>query len=77
MAAVKTIAIIGATGNMGSAIAKSLVKKGDYRLLLMSDEHDKLAGLKSVIEQSSAKTEVFSMSCARDASWEADIIILA
>ena len=77
MAGVKTIAIIGASGNMGSAIAKSLSKKGNYRLLLMSSDLDKLVDVKSFIEKSSPYTEVFTLSCARDASWEADIIILA
>lgn len=77
MAGVKTIAIIGASGNMGSAIAKSLSKKGNYRLLLMSSDLDKLVDVKSSIEKSSPYTEVFTLSCARDASWEADIIILA
>jgi 8-hydroxy-5-deazaflavin:NADPH oxidoreductase len=77
MATVKTIAIVGATGNMGSAIAKSLFKKGNYRLLLMSDEPDKLDGLKVQLEEANTGTEIYSMSCAREASWEADIIIVA
>lgn len=77
MATVKTIAIIGASGQTGSAIAKSLSKTDDCRLLLMSHKPGKLVELKSVIEKSSPYTEVFILSCARDASWEADIIILA
>lgn len=77
MATIKTIAIVGATGHMGSAIAKSLSKKGNYRLLLMSNEQDKLVDLKTQIEKSSKSTEVFAISCAREASWEADIIIVA
>jgi hypothetical protein len=31
MTTIKTIAIVGATGNMGSAIAKFLAKNRDYR----------------------------------------------
>jgi NADPH-dependent F420 reductase len=77
MATVKTIAIVGATGNMGSAIAKSLSKKGNYRLLLMSNEQDKLIDLKLQLEKSNIGTEVFTISCSREASWEADIIIIA
>ncbi len=77
MATIKTIAIVGATGNMGSAIAKSLSKKGNYRLLLMSNEQDKLVDLKTQIEKSSKSNEVFAISCAREASWESDIIIVA
>ncbi|MEO5781727.1 MAG: hypothetical protein ABIQ07_00560 [Ginsengibacter sp.] len=41
MATKKTIAIIGASGNMGSAIAKSLAKS-QYRLLLFGKEENKL-----------------------------------
>jgi 8-hydroxy-5-deazaflavin:NADPH oxidoreductase len=75
MANIKTIAIVGATGNMGSAIAKSLASKGNYRLLLMANDQDKLVELKQQLEKSGA--EAFAMSCAREASWEADIIIIA
>jgi NADPH-dependent F420 reductase len=74
MAHTKTIAIVGATGNMGSAIAKSLSKR-NYRLLLMSKDQDKLNTLKSEIEKTG--TEVLTIGCAREASWEADIIIVA
>jgi 8-hydroxy-5-deazaflavin:NADPH oxidoreductase len=77
MATVKTIAIVGATGNMGSAIAKSLTKKGNYRMLLMSNEPDKLEELRSHLEETNTGTEIYSVSCAREASWEADIIIVA
>jgi short-subunit dehydrogenase len=37
----QTIAVIGATGNMGSAISKSL-SKGNYRLLLGATDQEKL-----------------------------------
>lgn len=77
MAVVKTIAIIGATETMGSAIARSLSKSNPYRLLLMSDEPEKLADLRTEIEKNAQHQEVFAMSCAREASWEADIIIVA
>lgn len=76
MTTTKTIAIVGATGNMGSAIAKSLAKSGTYRLLLMATEQDKLVTLKTELAKST-KAEVFTISCAREASWEADIIIVA
>ena len=55
----QTIAIIGASGNMGSAISKSL-SKGNYRLLLFS-----------------AAADLEALECPTDASWEADVIILA
>jgi NADPH-dependent F420 reductase len=74
MANIKTIAIVGATGNMGSAIAKSL-SNGKYRLVLMSKDQEKLGELKRTLEKSG--TEVLTISCAKEASWEADIIIVA
>jgi NADPH-dependent F420 reductase len=77
MAAIKVIAIVGATGNMGSAIAKSLSKNKNYRLLLMSNEQEKLVDLKTEIEKTAYHQEVFAVSCAKEASWEADIIIIA
>jgi 8-hydroxy-5-deazaflavin:NADPH oxidoreductase len=75
MTTIKTIAIVGATGNMGSAIAKSLSKNSSFRLLLMSNNHDKLEDLKLSLEKSG--TDVISLNCAKEASWEADIIIVA
>ena len=38
---------------------------------------DKLVDLKLLLEKSKTGTEAFAISCAREASWEADIIILA
>jgi predicted dinucleotide-binding enzyme len=75
MTTIKTIAIIGATGRMGSAIAKALSINSNYRLLLMSSDQNKLVALKLQLEKSGS--EVYALSCAREASWEADIIILA
>jgi NADPH-dependent F420 reductase len=75
MANTKTIAIVGATGNMGSAIAKSLARNGSYRLLLMANDTERLAQLKSDLDTSGAET--FVINCAREAAWEADIIIVA
>jgi NADPH-dependent F420 reductase len=77
MASIKTIAIVGATGNMGSAIAKRLAPAGIYRLLLMSSDQERLVDLKSTLQKSGSKTEIFTVGCAREASWEADIIIVA
>jgi NADPH-dependent F420 reductase len=76
MASLKTIAIVGAAGNMGSAIARSLAKD-NYRLLLMAKEQAKLDTLKADLEKSGPKSEILTIGCAREASWEADIIILA
>ena len=72
----KTIAIIGATGNMGSALATSLAK-GNNRLLLMSRETEKLQTLKSKLEKAGGPATIDTISCSKEASWEADIIIVA
>ena len=72
----QTIAVIGATGNMGSAISKSLAK-GNYRLLLKSPEQDKLDKLVKEIKGTMSTADVEAMECPTEASWEADVIILA
>ena len=72
----KTIAIIGASGNMGSAIAKSL-SKGNYRLLLFGNQQEKVKQLIAEIKSVNPSSDVESMACPFDASWEADIIIPA
>jgi predicted dinucleotide-binding enzyme len=74
MAQRKTIAIVGATEKRGSVIAKNLAK-GNYRLLLMSEEGEKLSDLKNELNNSVAEIE--AIPCAKDACWEADIIIVA
>ncbi len=72
----RTIAILGASGNMGSAIAKSLAK-GNDRLLLFSKELEKVEALKASIQKEYPSADIDCMSCPMHASWEADIIILA
>jgi 8-hydroxy-5-deazaflavin:NADPH oxidoreductase len=76
MAHNKTIAIIGATGNVGSAIAKCLSITSN-RLLLMANDADQLARLASEIRLTSPTTQIESATCAKEASWEADIIVVA
>ena len=76
MATNKTVAIIGATGDMGSAIAMSLVNK-NYRLLLMSRDENKLAKLLADIIRKNPATEVATIECEKEACREADIILLA
>lgn len=72
----QTIAIIGAGGNMGSAIAKSIAG-GNYRLLLFDRSPEQSGIIAEEILQAYPGAEVEPMDCARDCSWEADIIILA
>jgi 8-hydroxy-5-deazaflavin:NADPH oxidoreductase len=72
----QTIAVIGATGNMGSAISKTL-SKGNYRLLLGATDLEKLETLVNEIRSLNASADVEGINCPVDASWEADIIIAA
>lgn len=76
MASKKTIAIIGATGSMGSAIAKSLAKS-NYRLLLFARDQEKVQQLINEIKSTDPNADIDCMGCPFDASWEADIIIPA
>lgn len=77
MSDIKTIAIIEATSEMGSAVARSLSKSPKYRLLLMADDETRLDALRAEIGAYRSDDEVFAMTCAREASWEADIIIIS
>lgn len=72
----QTIAIIGATGNMGSALAKSL-SRGNFRLLLKSGKEEALHNLVNDIKKSNPSADVEASACPKESSWEADIIILA
>lgn len=72
----QTIAIIGATGNMGSAIAKSLAK-GPYRLLLIANDGQKLQSMQADISTDSPSAEAETVSSLQDANGTADIFILA
>ena len=68
----KTIAILGAGGNMGSNIAKNLARAG-YRLLLADRDVSKLSETLKAIKATTPKANVELIDCAR----EADIIIPA
>ena len=72
----QTIAIIGATGNMGSAISKGLAK-GNYRLLLCGDDLSKTKSLTHQIKSLNPSADVEEIDCSVDACWQADIIIAA
>ena len=76
MKTTQTIAVIGSTGNMGTAISKSLAK-GNYRMLLFSEDSEKAAALVSDIRSVSPGAEVEPADCSYNASWEADIIVAA
>jgi 8-hydroxy-5-deazaflavin:NADPH oxidoreductase len=72
----QTIAVIGATGNMGTAISKS-ISKGNYRLLLLANDLTKTQALAKEIQGINPSADVEAIGCAVDAGWEADIIIMA
>ncbi len=76
MQANTTIVIIGASGNMGSSIAKGLAK-GAYRLLLCANDLSKVQTVVNEIKSNHAATDIEAIDCTKNASWEADIIILA
>lgn len=76
MSTKQTIAVIGASGNMGSNIAKTL-SRGNNRLLLFSSEQGKVATLVDAVKTYYPAADVEALDCATNASWEADIIILA
>ena len=61
---------------MGSAISTALAK-GNYRLLLHAKEEDKVKKLAEDIKKALPGADIEPISCNYNASWEADIIILA
>ena len=78
----ETVAIIGAAGDMGAAIALGLAQTG-YRVLL-ADEIErhallyvKLHLLACKIRFEAPQADVEVVTSGREASWEADIIVLA
>lgn len=72
----QTIAVIGASGNMGSAITKALAK-GNYRLLLCADKNGKVQQVLEDVKSANRNADVETIDCSMQASWEADIIIAA
>lgn len=61
---------------MGAALSKSL-SKGNYRLLLCANDQDKVQAVAEEIKSRNPSAEVEAEDCTREASWEADIIIVA
>ena len=72
----QTIAVIGAAGSMGSAISRGL-SKGNYRLLLYANKQEETRALIGQIKAAQPSADIEEMDCKVQASWEADIIILA
>ena len=76
MEAKQTVAVFGASGNMGSAITKSIAK-GPYRLLLISNDAEKLQKLQADILKEFPGAEAEAIQTLINARWKADIFILA
>ena len=76
MQAKQTVAVFGASGNMGSAITKSIAK-GPYRLLLISNDEEKLQTLQADILKEFPGAEAEAIQTLIDVRWKADIFILA
>jgi len=75
MAVKQTIAIIGAAGKLGSALAKRLLDA--YRLLLFDSDTAKLEQLTEQMKKNNPHADIECSCCPVEASWEADVIIPA
>lgn len=75
MAYKNTVAIIGATTAVGILIARSIA--ANYRLLLMDTNQPQLDLLQAGILAVDKTAEVDILHCCKNASWEADIIVVA
>jgi predicted dinucleotide-binding enzyme len=73
---IKSIAIFGATDKYASALAESVVSD-NIRLLLFSDENQEISDLRNQILSKSPSADIELVFCSAEASWQADIIILA
>jgi predicted dinucleotide-binding enzyme len=76
MSVKKTIAIVGATENKGAEFANKLAGD-DYRLLLISNDSQKLSHLSESIVTNKPEAEVDTLECVKDGCWEADVILLS
>lgn len=70
-----TMAIIGAATSTGTAIAKSMA--ASYYLILMDKAADKLTALQSEIKSADYDFVIDTLQCCKEASWEADVIVVA
>lgn len=75
MAYKQTVAIIGATTAIGKSIAQRMV--GAYCLLLMDDASLALASWADQLQRLHTDAIIYRVDCCKEASWEADVILLA
>ncbi len=76
MAIKKTIAIVGATGELGRAIVNKFAFT-PYRLLLVSDKLLELREFSAKLQQQQIEAEIEPLECVKDSCWEADLIVLS
>ncbi|HWJ30318.1 MAG TPA: 2-dehydropantoate 2-reductase N-terminal domain-containing protein [Flavisolibacter sp.] len=72
----ETIAVIGAVSEEGQKVLGFLLQSGQ-RLLLMDEAADQLLLLHQSLSALHPEAEIDIQPCCREASWEADLIILA
>ena len=72
----QVVAVIGASGSMGSAIAKNL-SRGNYRILLHSSKTNKVQSLINEIKAVNPFADIEIVDDYVEVCWEADIIIVA
>ena len=73
---IKSIAIFGATDKYASVLAERLVADCN-RLILLADQEKELLALRDKILLDNPYASIETTDCASDASWQADIIVLA
>jgi hypothetical protein len=74
MSVKKTIGILDASTKWGIEIAERLANT-DCRLLLISDNSEKLNSLAENLKAEKCKADIVCMECVKEGCWEADIII--
>ncbi len=67
---------MGATEETGTGVVKHFASI-PYRLLLVSENEDKLEKLTDKLMKVDAVAEIETLICVKDSCWEADIIIIA
>ncbi|MFQ3173997.1 MAG: ribosomal protein L18E [Flavobacterium sp.] len=72
---VKTIAVIGAADKRNLTVLKELSDR--YQMLLFDKNSKALSDICDSLLTNNRNVNIEKMSCATDASWEADIIILS
>ena len=72
----QVIAVIGASGKMGSALAKTL-SKGNYKILLHSSQTNKVECLLDEIKSNHPSADIEIVDDYVEIGWEADVVILA